>query len=47
MPKVIVYIRASDAAELEAEGKEPSEWVRGLVKRALEKRKERRSDEDA
>lgn len=46
MPKIIVYIKAADAAELEAEGKDPAEWVRGLVRRAFEKRRELRVDSD-
>jgi hypothetical protein len=43
VPKVIIYVPAQDARELEAEGKDPAEWIRGLVKRALEKRKEART----
>lgn len=42
MPKIIVYLRAADAKELEAEGKEPAKWVRAVVQQALEKRKESR-----
>lgn len=42
MPTVAVYVSAEDARALEKEGKDPAEWVRGLVKRALEKRKEER-----
>lgn len=38
--KVIVYIRASDARSLKDEGKVPADWVRSLVKRAFEKRRE-------
>ena len=44
MPKVVVYIRASDAKELEVEGKDVSQWVRELVRYALEKRKEAKSE---
>jgi len=40
MAKVVVYIRVEDAEALQAEGKDVAEWVRGLVKHALEKRKE-------
>lgn len=40
MPKVVVYVGASDAKMLEDEGKDPAKWVRGLVKHALEKKKE-------
>ena len=43
MPKVIVYVKAEDARSLEAEGKDAAEWVRGLVRRAFEKRKENRA----
>jgi hypothetical protein len=41
--KVVVYVRATDARELQSEGKDPAEWVRTLVKRAFEKRKESRA----
>jgi hypothetical protein len=44
MPKVIVYVPAADARRLEAEGKNPAEWVRGLVKHALAKKKEASSE---
>jgi hypothetical protein len=37
--KVAVYVRQEDARALEAEGKDPAQWVRDLVKYALEKRK--------
>lgn len=36
--KVVVYIRAADVRKLQAEGKDPAEWVRGLVKAALDKK---------
>ncbi len=39
MPKIIVYVKAEDARSLEAEQKNVAEWVRGLVKHALEMRK--------
>ena len=42
MPKIVVYVKAAEAKSLEAEGKDVGEWVRGLVKRALEKRREQR-----
>lgn len=34
---VVVYIRAKDARRIKATGKEPAEWVRGVVKSALER----------
>jgi tRNA threonylcarbamoyladenosine modification (KEOPS) complex Pcc1 subunit len=37
--RVVVYVKAEDARSLRAEGKEPSEWVRTLVKRAFDKRR--------
>jgi len=37
--RVVVYVKAEDARQLRAEGKEPSEWVRTLVRRAFEKRR--------
>lgn len=37
---VAVYVPAEDARSLREEGKDPAEWVRALVKRAFEKRKE-------
>lgn len=37
--KVVVYVPAKDAIKLREEGKEPREWVRGLVRRAFEKRR--------
>lgn len=40
MPNVVVYIKASDARALEAEGKNVAEWVRAIVKFALENRSE-------
>lgn len=36
--RVVVYVKAADARSLREEGKEPSVWVRTLVKRAFEKR---------
>lgn len=41
MPKVVVYVPAADAKALEREGQNAANWVRALVKRALEKRRER------
>jgi hypothetical protein len=38
--KVVVYVPAPDAKALKAEGKDPSVWVRTLVKRAFERRRE-------
>jgi hypothetical protein len=40
--KVAVYVPAGAAKSLREEGKDPSEWVRGLVRRALERREEQR-----
>jgi hypothetical protein len=38
MPNIVVYIKAADARSLQAEGKDVAEWVRAIVKFALEKR---------
>jgi hypothetical protein len=38
MGKVIVYLRARDERELKAIGVDPGDWVRDLVRRALEER---------
>lgn len=38
--KIVVYVRAEDARLLQAQGKEPAEFVRGLVRRALDRMKE-------
>jgi len=40
--KVQVYVPAETARSLREDGHDPAEWVRGLVKRAFEKRKERK-----
>ena len=40
--KVVVYVPAAEAKSLREEGKDPSEWVRALVRRAFEKRRESR-----
>ena len=37
--RVAVYVRQEDARSLAAEGKDPGQWVRDLVKYALEKRR--------
>jgi uncharacterized protein YggE len=43
MPTVAVYVKAEDAREIEAqESTAIEEWVRGLVARAIEKRKEQK-----
>jgi len=39
--KIVVYVRAADAAMLEEKGKDPPEWVRDLIRRALDRMKER------
>ena len=38
--KVPEYVPAADARALKAEGKDPADWVRALVKHALTKRRE-------
>jgi hypothetical protein len=44
MPKVVIYIRQSDAAAIEKEeGKTVEDWVRGLVKHGIERWKEKQS----
>jgi hypothetical protein len=40
MPKVVVYVKAEDAKSLEGDGENVAAWIRGLVLRALERRKE-------
>jgi hypothetical protein len=35
--KVSVYVNKDDEAKLKAAGKDPAEWVRGLVKHALKR----------
>lgn len=35
--KVSVYVNKDDEAKLKAKGKDPAEWIRGLVKHALAK----------
>jgi len=35
--RVVVYLRVEDEAKLKAQGKDPGEWVRGLVRHALDK----------
>jgi hypothetical protein len=35
--KVAVYVGKEDEAKLKAAGKDPAEWVRGLVKHGLKK----------
>lgn len=44
MGKHVVYIRALEESELKAAGFDPGEWVRGLVKSALDARSLARSD---
>jgi hypothetical protein len=38
----VVYLRAEDARSLVAEGQDPAAWVRDLIRRALEIRKEQK-----
>ena len=35
--RVLVYLRVDDVKKLEEQGKDPSAWVKGLVKHALTK----------
>jgi len=35
--KVVVYVRASDVRMLRERGEDPAAWVRGLIKRALDR----------
>lgn len=35
--KVAVYVGKEDEAKLKAQGKDPAEWVRGLVKHGLKR----------
>ena len=35
--KVSVYVNKDDEKKLREQGKDPAEWVRGLVKHALKK----------
>ncbi len=37
MPNVVVYLRAEDSRNLESAGLNPAEWVRSLVRGALER----------
>ena len=39
MPKIVVYVGARAARELEAEGFDPAEWVREKVREALTERR--------
>ena len=45
MPKVTVYVPAPDWRELEAEGHEPAEWVREIVRKLLAEKKSRKEAE--
>jgi hypothetical protein len=38
MGKHVIYLRARDERELEADGHDPKEWVRDLVRRSLDER---------
>ncbi len=38
MGKHVIYVRARDEKELEAAGHDPGDWVRDVVKNALEER---------
>lgn len=38
--KVVVYVRANDVRALEARGEEPAEFIRKLVRRALDRLQE-------
>lgn len=40
MARVVVYVPVRDAEVLVAEGKDPAVWVRMLVRRALERKRE-------
>jgi hypothetical protein len=42
--KVIVYVRAADVRMLEEEGKDPASFVRAIVRRALDRKKEAASE---
>lgn len=39
MPKIVVYVGARAARELQAAGLDPAEWVREKVKEALTERR--------
>jgi hypothetical protein len=41
---VVVYVRADDVRLLLRQGKEPSEWVRGLVRHALDRLAEKEKE---
>lgn len=41
--KIVIYLRAEDARMLRAKGEEPADWVRQLVKRALQRLREAES----
>lgn len=45
MPTIAVYIKAKHWRALEEEGKDPSQWVRDLVARALELQSDQKKDE--
>jgi hypothetical protein len=38
-PRIVVYLRVEDKEKLEAQGKDPGEWVKGLVRHALDRLK--------
>jgi hypothetical protein len=42
--KVIVYVRADDVRMLKEQEKDPAEFVRGLIRRALDRMKEQTSE---
>lgn len=35
--RVVVYLRVDDEKKLEAKGKDPAAWVKGLVRHALDR----------
>jgi hypothetical protein len=41
--KVIVYVRAEDVRALRAQEKDPAEFVRAIIRRALDRLKEQTS----
>lgn len=40
MPNVVVYVKADDWKRLQEEGAEPKTWVKTLVAKALERKRE-------
>lgn len=44
MPKVVVYLKADDWRRLEQQGKDPKDWVKTLVARAMERQREEKKE---